>query len=98
MAGHDIEEIVIANTTASVGSRMEPRYNDKGELRGVCWRQRNAERKTVFYVGAKSKGNRQEQFERLKSKFGRNDPPASVGSLLDRLGSVGKGAATHYLQ
>jgi hypothetical protein len=102
----DIEIIDIANAEIEQPTRMESRRNKKGQLRGISWRERNKERKAVWYVGAKSKGQRKAQYDELKRTFanaspalaGRNEPPASVGSPLDRYSAVGNEQASRYLQ
>lgn len=106
---NDLEFIDIANAEIEQPTRMEPRMNEKGRLRGITWRERNKERKSVWYVGAKSKGQRKEQYNALKPTFepangakealaGRNEPGASVGSGVDRFTTVGNERAGRYIQ
>lgn len=105
----EIEIIDIANAEIEQPTRMEPRRNKKGQLRGISWRERNKGRKAVWYVGAKSTGQRKAQFDELKPTFAsantgkealarRDEPPASVGSLLDRFTTVGNERTSRYLQ
>lgn len=69
LATGDIEVIDIANAEIEVRTRMEPRYNEHGKLRGIVWRERNKDRKTTWYVGAKSTGQRKEQYDNLRPQF-----------------------------
>lgn len=69
LATGDVEFIDISNTTVEENTRTEPRYNQKGKLRGIVWREKNKGRKTTWYVGAKSKGQRKAQYEDLRPKF-----------------------------
>lgn len=103
----DIEMIEIANAEIEQPTRMEPRMNEKGKLRGITWRERNKERKSVWYVGAKSTGQRKQQYDELKPLFehanaealaGRNDTKASVGSRVDWPVTVGNERTGRYIQ
>lgn len=104
----DIEIIDIANTSIEQPTRIEPRRNKHGKLRGLAWRERNKGRKAVWYVGAQSEGQRKKQYLELKPEFERantanglergNEPIASVGSVVDRDGSVGNERPGHYIQ
>jgi hypothetical protein len=69
LAIEELEQVDVANTEIEVPTRHEPRRNKQGKLRGIAWRERNKGRKAVWYVGAKSKGQRKEQWERLKGQF-----------------------------
>ncbi len=99
LAGRELEEVSIDESFEfSNPVRLEPRFNPQtGKLRGIAWRERTKERKGVYYVGAKSKGRRKEQFDELRPVFAgkrrgrKNDPGTSVGSGLDGLVSVGTG-------
>jgi hypothetical protein len=110
LATGKMELIEIANAEIEQDSRMEQRRNKRGELRGIVWRERNKERLTVWYVGARSKGQRKQQYDELKSAFettanaeknelGRgNDTQTSVGSGLDWIAGVGNQQTAGYIQ
>lgn len=60
----EIENLALADTSETVGLRVEPRFNaNTGDLRGVVFRERNKERKVVYYVGSRSKGDRKTEFD-----------------------------------
>jgi hypothetical protein len=60
----EIESLALANTSETVGLRVEPRFNaNTGDLRGVAFRERNKDRKVVYYVGSRSKGDRKTEFD-----------------------------------
>ncbi|MFZ5589619.1 MAG: hypothetical protein ACOY4M_08300 [Pseudomonadota bacterium] len=51
-------------------TRIELRRGKNGTLRGIVWRRRGKDRKAIYYVGAKSKGDRGRQWEELRQIFG----------------------------
>jgi hypothetical protein len=50
-------------------TRIELRRNKRGGLRGIVWRRRGKDRKAVYYVGAKAKGEKRRQWEELRAVF-----------------------------
>jgi hypothetical protein len=59
-----LQLVEIANTKSANELRTEARFNaNTGALRGVAFRERNKERKAVYYVGQRSKGARKIEFE-----------------------------------
>jgi hypothetical protein len=69
LATGQVEVIDIANTEFEQPVRMEARRNKKGELRGIAWRERNKDRKAVWYVGKNSTGQRKQQWDELRPVF-----------------------------
>jgi hypothetical protein len=60
----EIDNLTLADTSETAGLRVEPRFNaNTGDLRGVAFRERNKERKVVYYVGSRSKGDRKTEFD-----------------------------------
>jgi hypothetical protein len=50
--------------------RIEARFNaNTGNLRGIAFRERNKERKVVYYVGARSQGDRRTEFESYANTY-----------------------------
>jgi hypothetical protein len=70
LAVEELEKFDSANTFEAE-TRLEPRRNPKtGKLRGIAWRERNKERKAVYYVGINSKEpERRRQWEELRPQF-----------------------------
>jgi hypothetical protein len=62
----DVDEIKIESVGNETGLRREWRIvANTRELRGLCWRERNANRKAVRYVGKRNS----EEFERYANTF-----------------------------
>lgn len=79
LAGEGMELVDLANTIFEQPTRLEPRYNKHGKLRGIAWRERNKERKGVWYVGANSKdAQRKQQWAELKPQFERTANTAAM--------------------
>jgi hypothetical protein len=54
----------IKSVGKETGARREWRHYPSGELRGICWRERNADRKIVKFVGKKN-----EEFSRYEKVY-----------------------------
>jgi hypothetical protein len=96
-----LEVVEIANTKSVGDLRTETRFNaNTGALRGIAFRERNKGRKAVYYVGARSKGDRKAEFEFYANAYRearrRTANRSSVGNPVDEgkapgVGSVGTG-------
>lgn len=84
-------EVIEFPAKAEDETRIELRRNKRGQLRGIVWRKRGKDRKAVYYVGAKARGERRRQWEELHAVFGGIDGRPGVGN--DSIGRKGVGSA-----
>jgi hypothetical protein len=92
-----LDVVEIANTKTIGDLRVEARFNaNTGALRGLAFRERNKGRKAVYYVGARSKGDRKAEFEFYANAYRdaerrRIANRGSVGNPLHSGETAGKG-------
>lgn len=94
----NLSVVEIANAKSEGDLRVEPRFNaNTGNLRGIAFRERNKERKVVYYVGQRSKGDRKIEFEFYanayrEAKRERTASGNSVGNPVYHVEEIGKGS------
>jgi hypothetical protein len=88
----DIREIETVGTETTLDRREWRIIANTGELRGICWRTRNKERKVTRYVG---KRNNPEDFEIYLAAYerwrGANRTLVGIG-VLPTVGTKGAGS------